>query len=298
MAREKDKEKIQSKAFAAGLLGSVPATLLGGILTRISQGKGAKVMFTGPKIPQTQADVFSRKAFGKDPLVEYIKDVMPSSGGGLVELPVVGKKERVPLPAAAHEFAHAAGGPTQRITSFLRKALFMRPATKVPFTKGTFVRSPAVSPLHIPLMLAAATPRDKDEKGVVGFAKKHPALLASILAAGPLTGEAHASLKALGAIKKVHGRGAMMKSAPVLGRAFAATASSYLPAIATIWGTSKIRDWLQKRFEKKAGDFSSVLPSLSSTYPVYHGRLKEIGPVKTRKPRGESERKMDPHHEE
>jgi hypothetical protein len=297
MARKEDKEKLQSRALMAGLLGSVPATFLGGLMTRLSQGKGAKVMFAGPKITETQADVFSQKAFKKDPLVEYIKDAMPSSGRS-VRLPVVGKKEQVPLPAAAHEFSHAAGGPTQKITSFLRKALFMRPATRVPGTKSTFVRSPAISPLHIPLMLAAATPKEKDEKGVVGFAKSHPALLASVLAAGPLAGEAHASAKALRAIKKVHGRGAMMKSAPVLGRAFAATASSYLPAVATIWGTAKIRDWLQKRMEKKAGEFRSLLPSLGSTFPGYHGRLKEIGPVNTRKPRGESERKVDPHHEE
>ena len=47
-----------------------------------------------------------------------------------------------------------------------------------------------------------------------------------------------------------------------------------------------------------AGDFTSLLPSLGSTFPVYHGRLKEIGPVNTRKPRGESDRKVDPHHEE
>lgn len=298
MAQKKDKEKIQSKALMAGLLGSVPATLLGGIFTRLSLGKGAKVLFAGPKISERQADVFSQKAFKKKaPLIEYIKDVTPSAGRS-VHLPVVGKHERVPLPAAAHEFAHAAGGPTQKITSFLRKALFMRPARKVPFTKRTFVGSPAISPLHLPLMLAAAAPREKDEKGVSGFVKKHPALLASILAAGPLTGEAHASIKALRAIKKVHGRGAMMKSAPVLGRAFAATASSYLPAIATIWGVGKIRDYLQKRLEKKAGDFGSLLPSLPSTNPVYCGRLKEISPVKTRKPRGESERKVDLHHEE
>lgn len=292
MQKKKD-DSIKTKALMAGLLGSLPATLAAGGLVRLSQGKGAKILHAGPKITETEAERFPRKAFGKDPLIEFVGNGIPSSGR-TVKLPVVGRKEMVPLPAAAHEFAHAAGGPIQATTKFLRSALFMQPATRV---GKLMVRSPAISPLHIPLLLAASSPKGKDEKGVSKFVKEHPAALASLLAAGPLAGEAHASLKGLAAIKKLYGSKTMMKSAPPMARALAATISAYLPAVATIWGTSKIRDILQRRHEKTAGDFKNLLETSTHT-PVYYGRLKEMSPVNTRRPRGASERKVELHSEE
>ena len=292
---EKDKDdRTAAKALALGMLGSAPATFGSGLLTRLFQGKHGKIMFAGPYVSEPEAERFPKKAWKSDPYYEFIKDVAPSSGK-TVRVPVVikGKKEVVPLPATAHEFAHAAGGPVQKITNFMRAALFGRPGGKIPGTNMLF-RSPAISPLHVPLLLAAAAKKpEEDEKGISAFIRRHPTALATLLAAGPMIGEAHASGKALAAIKKIHGPKMALKSAPPLARAFAATASSYLPAIATIWGTSKIRDILTKKKEgeKTAGDMSTMTSDGSAMNPIHFGRLKEPEPVHTRKPRGAAERR-------
>jgi len=294
MASKEDKDReLRSKALALGLLGYVPATVGAGAATRLLQGKGAKVVFSGPKISETAAERFPMKAFGKNPNIEFIKDVMPSSGR-TVRLPVVvgkGRREAVPLPAAAHEFAHSAGGAIQKITNAIKGALFTRPAMKVPGT-NMIVRSPAISPAHIPLLIAAATPRNKDEKGVVEFVKKHPAALAAALAAVPMASEAHASLKGLRAIKKIYGSRAAWQSAGPLARTFGATAASFLPAIAMIWGTSKIRDILQGRREreKRAGDLTNLV-NLPTTMPTRYGRIVEIDPIIVGKKLSPSEKK-------
>ena len=294
MASKEDRDReVRAKALALGLLGFVPATVGAGVATRLLQGKGARVIFSGPRISETAAEKFPMKAFGKDPNIEFIKDVMPSSGR-TVRLPVIavkGRREAVPLPAAAHEFSHSAGGAVQKITSAIKGSLFTRPATKVPGT-NLIVRSPAISPAHIPLMLAAASPRSKDEKGFWAFVKKYPAALAAALTVAPMASEAHASLKGLRAIKKIHGSRAAWQSAGPLARTFGATAASYLPAVAMIWGTSKIRDILQGRRdrEKRAGDITSLV-NLTTITPTRYGKIIGVEPIIPGKKMSQAERK-------
>jgi hypothetical protein len=273
----------RGKALLAGLLGTAPATALTGLLTRAVRGKKD---FTqqGPYISVSEAEKFPRKAFGKDVLVEFERGVYPSAGK-TVRLPSIpkGKKEVTSLSAAAHEFGHAAGGTPQKVLGGLRKALFASPELRVPGVKGKFIPLPPVSPAHLPLILAAASPRKKDEKGVKEFVKKHPAALAAALSAIPLAEEAHASLKGLSAIRKLHGGRMATKALPSMARGFGTHALAHLPIVATIWGTGKIRDFLQSRREKTAGVLVRALkrPLLSS--PRYFARIDEPGPVYLRR---------------
>lgn len=286
--RRKSDTDDRAKALAAGLLGSAPASALSGLLTRFVRGK--KDFTQGrPRISSRAAEAFPRKAFGKDVLVEFERGVYPSAGK-TVRLGTVpkGGKEVVSLPAAAHEFGHAAGGLPQKVLGGMRKALFSQADLKIPGSKGKMVPLPPTSPAHIPLLLAAATPRKEDEKGAVEFVKKHPAALAAGLSAIPLAEEAHASLKGLSGIRKLYGGRAAAKSIPSMARGFGTHALAHLPAVASIYGVAKIRDLLQKRRkkrprEKTAGLLSRAVKRPLISSPGYLARPDQPGPVYSRR---------------
>ena len=201
---------------------------------------------------------------GKRPSAPIAKGVisLPFSAGG-----------DVPLGATAHEMGHAKGGVIQRGTKAIKGALFMDPKElKVSAPRGGLrgliaslrkgrlsgmlpktIRIPGgLSPLHVPLLAAAETPKADDK--TVKWIQEHPAEIAAAMAAVPIAQEAHASARALRAIKKLPlssggGWPGVRREMLPLGKGLASHAIGFLPAIAALLVVSKIRDLIQGRKE-------------------------------------------------
>jgi hypothetical protein len=116
------------------------------------------------------------------------------------------------------------------------------------------IMTPAISPLHLPLLAAAVTPKADDK--TVKWVQEHPAEIAAVMSAAPIAQEAHASARALKAIKKMPvgaggGWAGVKREMVPLGKGLTSHALGYLPAIAALLVGSKIRDLIQKKKEKK-----------------------------------------------
>jgi len=229
------------KAIGAGLISFAPGALASDLLARVLTGKGGGA--EPPFIKAQKAVDLPEKAFGKNKTTkEMLFSIEPGAGassGREIRLHS-DEKGKVSLPAAAHEIGHSMGGPIQKVTG-LAEHLFFRPrmdGRALPLT---------VSPLHLPLLAAATSPVKEDEKTIWSVIKRNPALIAALMSAVPLIGEAHASARGLYAINKVHGSLKALRSAGPMARNFAATAASHLPAIIALYAASKIRNWLQKK---------------------------------------------------
>lgn len=181
---------------------------------------------------------------------------------GWIEIPGLEEKGGAPLAGAAHEMGHAKGGVIQRVTGALSDALFVKPKT-VSVGGRSFV-TPSVSPLHIPLLAAAVTSKSDDK--TIRWIQEHPAEIAAGMAAIPLAQEAHASVRALDAIRKLPitsggGRAGMVQAAGPLIRGLGSHALTHLPAIAALLAASKVRDLIQGRREaamEKAGSYDPL----------------------------------------
>lgn len=234
------------KSISAGLIAFAPGAIASEFLVRSLTGKGGGT--DRPLISQKETLKFPERAHGEKNLLFTLEPGAGSSSGREIRLHT-SKKGKVSLPAAAHEVGHATGGPIQKITG-LAEYLFYRPRA------GGHTLPIAVSPLHVPLLLAATTPVGEKEKGVWAWIKRNPALLAAGMSALPLAGEAHASIRGLQAIKKVYGPEKALMSAGPMARNFFATAATHAPAILALYAASKVRDWIQRSreagVEKKA----------------------------------------------
>jgi hypothetical protein len=167
------------------------------------------------------------------------------------------------MAAMAHELGHAKGGVIQRATDVGTRTMFGQAKYTVPdkkyipkFLKGKQLVTPVLSPLHVPLAIAAASPIKEDDNKVVKFIKKNPAAIAAGMTAVPLLGEAHASARALKYIKKMPkkaggGWKGVRREALPLAKSFGTHALAYAPAVAGLYAISKLRDFIQKRREQK-----------------------------------------------
>lgn len=284
------RDRLLSAAAGAGSLlpFGVGSALAGGLL-----GRGA--LTSGPTVSSDEAAEYPQRAFGRDQQV-MIGPGRPAGSGRYISLPEE-PGERVRLPLAAHEAGHMQGGLLQRLSGGVNDILFVRPSVAgVPLS---------VSPLHLPLLYAATSPVEKDEKGVWAWVKRNPAALAAALAAVPLAGEAHASLRGLSAIRSTHGSDAMMQSVSPMARAFGTHALGHAVPVAGLWAASKVRDLLaslrgkkEQTVEKRAGEISRindrpsigafVLPAEWSDYPHFNTPNMLI------RPRGRASRSSEP----
>jgi hypothetical protein len=285
------RDRLISAASGVGSLLplGIGTSLLGGAL-----GRG--LLTSGPTISSDEAAAYPARAFGRDQPV-MIDPGRPPHSGRYISLPEE-EGGRVRLPIAAHEAGHMHGGLLQGAGSAVNNALFVRPEIGG-------VHLPMVSPLHLPLLYAAASPVEKEDKGLWAWIKRNPAALAAGLAAIPLAAEAHASLRGLNAIRKTHGTSAMLKSAPLMARAFGTHALEHAVPVAGLWTAGKVRDllarWRAKKetpVEKRAGTIerlndrpsvgSFVLPSEWSDYPHINTPRILI------RPRGQASRSAEP----
>lgn len=240
MSKKKDKSpgagEIAARS-AAGIVPFLPAHVASRKLSKLL----AKGAFGGPKMSLEQANEVAEAMKAKGQMTVSGAG-QAFSRPGLAVLPAVSRSPvEVPVGAGAHEIGHAKGGIIQRLSRLARHGLFGKP--DIPFTK---YRGPFMSPLHLPLLVAAASPKKKDEKGLWATLKKHPALAATLMATPGLAGEAHASARGVLAARKALGTAQALKTVGPLSKALGFHALGYVPAIAAIYGVSKLRDYLQK----------------------------------------------------